>query len=391
MSTILPSLRIREFKFDGSVGYSGEKGKLDFNGVMHNIKMAQRRKFPEEEICYAAIRAIVPGHPTRSYLEGEDDLSVDKVIAAFRSHFQQQDVTQLYNEMTRCGQGSGEKDTAYTYIAGMFAKRNTINSICANKHIRGAKYDPDLVQSEMQKAISIGLTDADIRSDLRLLLKKDNLPDNELLAAVTESMTTKKAHDELLQQQAAIKAAATGSKKKQAAANVLTALTTDDDDDSTHTGKSRKNRGNQKDDFMAQLAMVVGCEIKQAVEPLQAQINELNQFRSSVQSQKFGGNQNPAPPAAPAALATPAADGMPCSDEFLGKLFRQVFENMSSSASSQQPVRSNECNGVALESKCSNCRAAGARFCNHCQICHGVDHRNLYCPKRKDPNFVPLN
>ena len=433
MSSLLSSVKLREFKFDGSVGYPGEKGKLDFNGVMHNIKMAQRRKFPEEEICYAAIRAIVPGHPTRSYLEGEEDLSVDKVVAAFRSHFLQQDVTHLYNEMTRAVQGTGDKDTAYTFVAQMFSKRNTINAICRNKHVVGAKYGPELVQSEMQKAIYVGLTDEDIRSDLKHILRKDDLADNELLAAVTESMTAKKAHEELMQQREASK---TGGKKKAVASAMMIATTADDDNDSSvqsgssnTSKKSRKSKtgaGNSKDDFMSQLASVVGCELKNVVEPLQAQINELNQFRSSFQSsqqnsnklnatappfQGSGASNGQKPKVATAPVNTAGAAGSANSDEFLGKVFRQVFENMMSQSSPSgqnsanplqnqqqpqqqqppQPPNRGFCNGVQLLPKCSICRAANAFYCNHCQICHGVDHRNISCPKRKDPTFVPLN
>ena len=68
--TFLSGMRLKEFKFDGSVGHPGEKGKLDYAGVMHNINMGKQRGFDETEICSAAIRAITPGHPTRTYLEG---------------------------------------------------------------------------------------------------------------------------------------------------------------------------------------------------------------------------------------------------------------------------------------------------------------------------------
>ena len=36
--TVLSGVRLKDFKFDGSVGHPGEKGKLDYAGVMHNIK-----------------------------------------------------------------------------------------------------------------------------------------------------------------------------------------------------------------------------------------------------------------------------------------------------------------------------------------------------------------
>ena len=449
VSTLLSGMRLKEFKFDGQVGYPGEKGKLDFTGVMHNINMARKRRFPPEEICYAAIRAIVPGHPTRTYLEGEEDLSVDKVIAAFRSHFLQKDVTDIYSQMTHAVQGTGERDTAYTFVARMFGLRNEINGLSRNKHVGGTKYGSALVQSEMQKAIFNGLRDEDIRQDLKHVLRKDGLLDGELLAAVTEAMTSKRAHEERLKLQEA--------KSKQKVSNNAVSVASDDEDDqdgSSSKSRGRRRKGKSKnsgsvsspqgnDLFMAQLASIVGSEIRGAVEPLQAQINDLNQRQFSnsfppsfpaqqknslnprAQSfQKNGAsnattgkpghnvgnthvNQNgPAATPAPAPVFNGA---VPCSDEFLGKFFRQVFGNGMgnlnagmgnlnagmgtnlNNARGASNSNQSQYNGVFLNSKCSNCRNAGAVFCNHCQICHKVDHRNINCPKRNDPTWKPLN
>ena len=101
----------------------------------------------------------------------------------------------------------------------------------------------------------------------------------------------------------------------------------------------------------------------------------------------------------PAVMSAPAPLGAaaPCSEEFLGELFRQVFgnntSNLNQNAANQNAAKGGQSryNGVLLNTKCSNCRNAKALFCNHCQICHQVDHRNSNCPKRSDPNWKPLN
>ena len=41
--------------------------------------------------------------------------------------------------------------------------------------------------------------------------------------------------------------------------------------------------------------------------------------------------------------------------------------------------------------KCSVCTAANAWSCNHCLICHGVDHRIGECPHKDDPTYIPKN
>ena len=423
VSALISGVRLKDFKFDGQVGYPGEKGKLDFTGVMHNINMAQKRKFPPEEICYAAIRAIVPGHPTRTYLEGEEDLSIDKIIAAFRSHFLQEDVTDLYNRMTHASQGTGARDTAYTFIASMFGLRNEINSLCRNKHITGTKYAPRLVQSEMQKAIYSGLRDQCIRQDLKMLLRQDNLPDDVLLAGVTDAMSSKRAHDERMNEQEVKQ-----GKKGKVSLNVITVSDEDEEDGHSKSGGKRSlpRRAKSKvaaaaqpvvddaqsDVYMAQLASVIGTEIRGAVEPLQAQINDLNQripfqqsknqwnpnappFQKSAASGGGGatksGGRNSGGPANSSASAAPAPSGLP-SEEWFTQLFQHVFANRAANLDSSGGGSSgNVHNGVFLSSKCKLCRDAGALACNHCRICHGVDHRNANCPKRGDPSWVPLN
>ena len=430
VTSFLSNMRLKEFKFDGQVGYPGEKGKLDFSGVMHNINMAKKRGFPPEEICFAAIRAIVPGHPTRTYLEGDEDINLDKIIAAFRSHFQQDDVTDTYNKMTLSTQGTGDRDTAYTFVASMLGIRNEINGLCRNKHVSGTKYGPDLVQSAMQKAIYNGLRDEDIRQDLKHLLKRRNVEDSELLAAVSDAMSSKRAHEERMKE---LESKQVKSKTQKVTVKSLVASDDDDDDSQSKSGQSRRSRRGGKskakgsstshssspdnDVLMAQLASVIGSEIRGAVEPLQAQINDLNQ-RSYFPSPGMQGQQkNPLNPKAQpfqnqknansksnggqngtSAAPTPVANGGagPCSDQFLAQLFQQVFGNGGNNMPASRGTASggpshSQYNGVFLQAKCSNCRNAGALFCNHCQICHKVDHRNINCPKRADPTWKPLN
>ena len=124
--TVLSGVRLKDFKFDGSVGHPGEKGKLDYAGVMHNINMGKQRGFDETEICSAATRAITPGHPTRTYLEGREKLTLAKVISSFKAHFIHRNITDIYNEMIHACQGRGEKDTAMSFALRMFALRDQI-------------------------------------------------------------------------------------------------------------------------------------------------------------------------------------------------------------------------------------------------------------------------
>lgn len=56
----------REFKISGQVGEPGQKDKLSFSGLAHQIEQGINKGYPEAEIVDAAVRAIAPGLQLRS-------------------------------------------------------------------------------------------------------------------------------------------------------------------------------------------------------------------------------------------------------------------------------------------------------------------------------------
>ena len=437
---VLSGVRLKEFKFDGSVGYPGEKGKLDYAGVMHNINMGQQRGFDETEICSAAIRAITPGHPTRTYLEGRTTLTLEKVKSSFQAHFIQRDVTDIYNDMVHAIQGSGPKDTAMSFVLTMFSLRDRIIDFCKDKRSGERKYTPKLVQGEMQKSIYNGLKDDNIRQDLKQILKQKKLDDDDLLREVREAMISKAERDKKFLEAA--------SKRKPNVSAVQVQSSDSDNQTPTKQNNNSNNKNNSKkttnsksnlplqnlDPFMAQLSSVIGSHVQGIVAPLQSQIQDLTKFKDKCESQKnsgpqvqqlnvqapaFKSNQNgdggnsvgggSKPPVG--GVVSPVGSGnvvgnagAAVSEEFLTNLFRSVMNcgsnngNNGNRNSNRNNYRNNNnnngnntCNGVVLNSKCNICRTAGALFCNHCRICHAVDHRTPTCPHRTDPNYVPKN
>ncbi|KAI2646088.1 Flavin-dependent thymidylate synthase [Labeo rohita] len=65
----------REFKISGQIGEPGQKDKLTFSSLAHQIEHGLSREVSELKIVDAVIRAIAPGMQLRSYLEGKPNLS----------------------------------------------------------------------------------------------------------------------------------------------------------------------------------------------------------------------------------------------------------------------------------------------------------------------------
>lgn len=65
-----------EFKISGQIGEPGQKDKLTFSSLAHQIETGLNKKVPEYERVHAIIKAIAPGMQLHSYLEGKTDLTL---------------------------------------------------------------------------------------------------------------------------------------------------------------------------------------------------------------------------------------------------------------------------------------------------------------------------
>ncbi len=66
----------REFKINGQIGERGQKDKLSYSNLIHQINMGLKKKHSEAEIIEAVVRAISPGLNLRDMLEIKSDLTL---------------------------------------------------------------------------------------------------------------------------------------------------------------------------------------------------------------------------------------------------------------------------------------------------------------------------
>lgn len=86
----------REFKISGQIGDPGQKDKLNFSSLAHQIEQGISKEVPELEIIDAVIWAIAPGLQLRSYLEGKTNLTLPTLRRILRFHYQEKGATELY-------------------------------------------------------------------------------------------------------------------------------------------------------------------------------------------------------------------------------------------------------------------------------------------------------
>ena len=91
----------KDFTLKGSIDFPGQKDKLTFSNLIHQINSVEKKGLhTETEICEEVIRCISPDIPLRSYLEGKCELTLASLRSILRAHFQEKDPTTLFNSLS---------------------------------------------------------------------------------------------------------------------------------------------------------------------------------------------------------------------------------------------------------------------------------------------------
>ena len=77
----------RDFKISGQIGELGQAEKPTFISLNHQIESGLKRKYSEDEIVDAVIRAISPHTSLRSYIETVPDLTIPQLRKILRIHY----------------------------------------------------------------------------------------------------------------------------------------------------------------------------------------------------------------------------------------------------------------------------------------------------------------
>lgn len=168
----------KEFKISGQIGEPGQKDKLTFSSLAHQIEHGIGKGIPELEIVDAVIRAIAPGMQLRSYLEGKANLTLPTLRRILRSHYQEKSATELYKQLT--SEIQGNKETPQTFLIRALDLRQKI-LFASQEAESGLRYDPALVQSMFLHTVLTGLQDDSIKSDMQPYLQQPHSSDELLL------------------------------------------------------------------------------------------------------------------------------------------------------------------------------------------------------------------
>ena len=108
------SLLRKDFKIKGQLVEIGQRDKISYVSLMHQINEAKLSGYDEEDIINSAIRAMTPSLTLRNILEITPHLSLKKLMRYLEMHFDKRSATDLCSKLTSMTQLPEE--SAYSFV-----------------------------------------------------------------------------------------------------------------------------------------------------------------------------------------------------------------------------------------------------------------------------------
>ncbi len=106
----------RDFKIMGVIGGEEHKDRLSFVSLIRQIDAGLEKRYKEQELIDAVIRANSPSLKLRLYLETMKELTLVKLRQMLRAHYKQKSGTELYQELTTMCQSPKETPQDFLFL-----------------------------------------------------------------------------------------------------------------------------------------------------------------------------------------------------------------------------------------------------------------------------------
>ena len=181
----LPEVTIRrEFKICGQIGEKGQKDRLSYRNLMHQIDRGLNKGHSEAEVIEAVVKSISPGLSIRDMLEIKSDLTLPQLKAILKGHFKEDSSTDLYHRLVNITQDSRESPQNFLFRAIELKER----LLLASREVESdEQYSPELIQRKFLRSVSTGLLSDHIKFQLKPHLDDQYVTDEILIDKMNEA------------------------------------------------------------------------------------------------------------------------------------------------------------------------------------------------------------
>ena len=118
------SLLGKEFRVKGSIGEAGQKEKLTYVSLMHQINEAKAAGYDQDDIVNGIITAMTPSLTFRNVQETTTDLNLDRLLRFLEIHFEEKSTTDLWIKLPSMAQSPEE--SSYSFLLRCIELREKI-------------------------------------------------------------------------------------------------------------------------------------------------------------------------------------------------------------------------------------------------------------------------
>ncbi|KAK3574501.1 hypothetical protein QTP86_008567 [Hemibagrus guttatus] len=172
----------RDFKIGGQIGESGQKDKLSYTNLMHQVDRGLRKGHGEAEIIEAVIKAISPGLSLRNMLEIKRDLTLSQLKIILKGHFKEDSSTDLYYKLVNITQNANESPQAFLFRAIELKEK----LLCSCEE-GGEYFSTEHIQKKFLRSVGTGLISDHIKFQLRPYLDESKISDEMLINKMNEA------------------------------------------------------------------------------------------------------------------------------------------------------------------------------------------------------------
>lgn len=174
----------REFRINGQIGERGQKDKLSYTNLMHQIDTGQQKGHSEAEIVEAVVRAISPGLNLRDMLETKMGLTLPQLKTILKGHFKEDSPTDLFHRLVHITQDVQESPQNFLFKAIALKERLLVaaKELGTDEH-----YSPELIQKKFLRSVSTGLLSDHVKFQLKSYLDDPKVTDDVLIEKMNEA------------------------------------------------------------------------------------------------------------------------------------------------------------------------------------------------------------
>lgn len=174
----------REFKIMGQIGEGGQKDRLSYTSLVHQIDSGLRKGHSEQEVIEAVTRAVSPGLHLRHMLEIKSNLTVPTLKTILKGHYKEESTSDIYHRLVNISQEPKESAQTFLFRAIELKERLLWKS---NDGDTDDYYDPQLIQRKFLRAIETGLLSDSIKFQMRPFLSDIMVSDEMLIDKLNEA------------------------------------------------------------------------------------------------------------------------------------------------------------------------------------------------------------